>query len=140
MVIKINTFKDRLRSQLLLRGMKYGSTNLAREFNLRWQGKPITTNAARKWLYGQAVPRSEKIQVLAKMLGTSSDWLLGGGDVNITDLETQKIHTSLKSNLLEKQLLVSLLNDWSLLNQANKQLICAISDFLVKHQNYSRHQ
>ena len=74
----LNSFAKRLQSQLLLRGKPISPTLLAREFNLRWRGSPVSTNAARKWLYGPTLPKMEKIQVLAKILGTSAEWLRWG--------------------------------------------------------------
>ena len=130
----LSTFSDRIKSQLKIRGMKYGPTRLAREFNLRWPGAPITTNAARKWLYGQSTPRLEKIQVLAKMLDTSPDWLRWGENNNTYYSKLSNKYPSYGADLSDKQLLESLLNDWSLLNKSNKQVVCVLVDFLLRHQ------
>jgi transcriptional regulator with XRE-family HTH domain len=52
---------------------------LAREFNLRFPGKPITVHAARKWLQGGAIPTQEKVRALAEWLHVPVDWLRFGG-------------------------------------------------------------
>ena len=59
-------------------------TRLAREFNIRFEGRPITVHAARKWLVGEAIPTQEKLRMLAQWLGVPAEWLRFGG----TDAET----------------------------------------------------
>jgi hypothetical protein len=120
-----NSFAERLQSQLLLRGKPISPTSLARDFNLRWQGAPISTNAARKWLYGPTLPKMEKIQVLAKMLGTSAEWLRWGESSDTKENET---------GYLNKQLAEAVLHDWYLLNNTNKQLISALLNLMLKQQ------
>ncbi len=135
MTQELDSFAERLQSQLQLRGKPISPTQLAREFNLRWRGSPVSTNAARKWLYGPTLPKMEKIQVLAKMLGTSAEWLRWGqsSDLAKTEIALQKIH--IDASCVDKQLAASVLHDWSLLTHANKQLVLAILDFLLKQQN-----
>jgi hypothetical protein len=55
-------------------------TQLAREFNVRFSGHPITVHAARKWLVGEAIPTQEKLRTLATWLGVATEWLRFGGD------------------------------------------------------------
>lgn len=54
-------------------------TRLAREFNIRFEGRPITVHAARKWLVGEAIPTQEKLRMLAQWLGVPAEWLRFGG-------------------------------------------------------------
>lgn len=57
-------------------------TRLAREFNIRFDGRPITVHAARKWLVGEAIPTQEKLRMIAQWLGVPAEWLrFGGADV-----------------------------------------------------------
>jgi transcriptional regulator with XRE-family HTH domain len=76
-------FSERL--QQALRNADYSPdspTQLAREFNIRFEGRPITVHAARKWLVGEAIPTQEKLRALAKWLGVPAEWLrFGGSDV-----------------------------------------------------------
>lgn len=51
---------------------------LAREFNQRYEGKPISVHAARKWLIGDAIPTHDKLVTLARWLRVSPEWLLFG--------------------------------------------------------------
>ena len=53
-------------------------TQLAREFNLRFGGHPVTVHAARKWLQGESIPTQEKLRALADWLDVSASWLRFG--------------------------------------------------------------
>lgn len=73
-------FSNRL--QQALRNAAYSPdspTQLAREFNVRFAGRPITVHAARKWLVGEAIPTQEKLRTLAQFLGVAAEWLRFGG-------------------------------------------------------------
>lgn len=73
-------FSERL--QQALRNAEYSPdspTQLAREFNVRFEGRPITVHAARKWLVGEAIPTQEKLRTLAQWLGVPAEWLRFGG-------------------------------------------------------------
>ncbi|RJG07521.1 hypothetical protein D3870_17330 [Noviherbaspirillum cavernae] len=73
-------FSERL--QQALRNADYSPdspTQLAREFNVRFEGRPITVHAARKWLVGEAIPTQEKLRALAQWLAVPAEWLRFGG-------------------------------------------------------------
>lgn len=59
-------------------------TRLAREFNIRFDGRPITVHAARKWLVGEAIPTQEKLRMIAQWLGVPAEWLRFGGAETVT--------------------------------------------------------
>lgn len=46
---------------------------LERQFNLRYQGEPVTYHGVRRWLQGETLPTVDKLQVLAGWLGLSVD-------------------------------------------------------------------
>jgi transcriptional regulator with XRE-family HTH domain len=74
-------FSERL--QTALKNAHYSPdspTRLAREFNVRFEGRPITVHAARKWLVGEAIPTQEKLRMIAQWLGVPADWLRFGGE------------------------------------------------------------
>jgi transcriptional regulator with XRE-family HTH domain len=74
-------FSERL--QQALKNADYSPsspTQLAREFNIRFDGHPVTVHAARKWLLGQAIPTQEKLRALAQWLGVSAEWLRYDGN------------------------------------------------------------
>lgn len=54
------------------------ATGVAREFNLRYEGAPVTAQATRKWLEGGALPSQDKIRALALWLDVSPHWLRFG--------------------------------------------------------------
>ena len=62
-------------------------TRLAREFNIRFDGRPITVHAARKWLVGEAIPTQEKLRMIAQWLGVPADWLRFGGAEQAASLD-----------------------------------------------------
>lgn len=81
-------FSERL--QQALRNADYSPdspTQLAREFNIRFDGRPITVHAARKWLVGEAIPTQEKLRALAQWLGVPAEWLRFGGEASHSGLE-----------------------------------------------------
>ncbi len=51
---------------------------MAREFNRRYPGVPVTIHAARKWLLGEAIPTQARLRVLARWFGVSTEWLRFG--------------------------------------------------------------
>ena len=66
------------RLKIALQAAQYSDnspTQLAREFNLRFAGRPISLHAARKWLRGEAIPTQEKLRILARWLGVTAEWL-----------------------------------------------------------------
>src|SRR5262245_32214295 len=75
------SFSNRL--QQTLKNSDYAPdspTQLAREFNLRFGGRPISVHAARKWLVGEAIPTQEKLRALAQWFGVSTEWLRFGAN------------------------------------------------------------
>jgi len=53
-------------------------TRIAREFNLRYHGDPVSTQAVRKWLSGNALPSQDKIRALGLWLDVTAHWLRFG--------------------------------------------------------------
>jgi transcriptional regulator with XRE-family HTH domain len=73
-------FKDRLEKALSDAGVDARPTKFAREFNLRAGGLVVTVPGVRKWLLGDAFPTQEKLNILAKWLAVSPQWLRFGDD------------------------------------------------------------
>lgn len=72
-------FSRRLKEALLRAGEVCDSpAALARAFNRRYPGKPVSDYAARKWLQGEAIPGQDKLRVLAQWLKVTNDWLRFG--------------------------------------------------------------
>ena len=71
-------FSRRLKEALRRARADTSPTRLAREFNLRHHGKPVTAQTARKWLYGKALPTQDKLRSLCQWLEVSPQWLRYG--------------------------------------------------------------
>jgi transcriptional regulator with XRE-family HTH domain len=72
-------FSKRLRDGLKrTQGSVRGAASIAREFNLRYEGTPVTAPAVRKWLAGKALPSQDKVRALARWLEVSPHWLRFG--------------------------------------------------------------
>jgi transcriptional regulator with XRE-family HTH domain len=74
-------FSQRLRHALEQAGYSSSPSAFVREYNLRADGAVVSVHAARKWLLGESIPTQEKLQILARWLGVSVDWLRFGGAV-----------------------------------------------------------
>lgn len=61
-------FAERLRAAIEKAGYRAEAAVLEREFNQRYFGKGVTLHGVNKWLKGQAIPRLDKIETLAKWL------------------------------------------------------------------------
>lgn len=61
-------FSKRLRQAMQAAGYAASPTVLEHEFNLRWWGRSISTQAAWSWLNSKAIPAQDKMQVLAEWL------------------------------------------------------------------------
>lgn len=84
-MVKISNEREQFsqRLQKMLRQTHHSPdspTELAREFNIRFSGPPITVHAARKWLVGEAIPTQDKMRTLAEWLVVPADWLRFGND------------------------------------------------------------
>jgi transcriptional regulator with XRE-family HTH domain len=74
-------FSERLRQALSNASYSPRSaTELAREFNQRFKGQPVTVHAARKWLHGESIPTQDKLRALASWLDVPADWLRFGNE------------------------------------------------------------
>jgi hypothetical protein len=126
-------FSKRLSQALVLSGRSLSATKLANEFNLRWRGSPITTNAARKWILGEAIPTLDKIEVLSNLLGTNSQWLRWGekNPNQINPIERIGAGHQIAS---EPNLEKSIIQDFRLLNKANQRVIFNLIEIMLHEQ------
>ncbi|MDR0563568.1 MAG: hypothetical protein LBG78_01350 [Azoarcus sp.] len=61
-------FSIRLKRALQDAGVPARPVVLEREFNTRYWGRPVTVQAVRRWLCGEAIPAQDKLQVLSEWL------------------------------------------------------------------------
>lgn len=93
-------FSSRLKEALKAAGDRADSpTALARAFNRRYPGQPVSVYAVRKWFYGEAIPGQDKLRVLAEWLGRSSEWLRFGG-TNAAERPRELVATTLDYELM----------------------------------------
>ncbi|KAF1043242.1 hypothetical protein [Xylophilus sp.] len=131
-------FAQRLRETLLRRGKSVSPTQLEREFNLRYPGKPVTSHAVRKWLLGQSLPMQDKLHVLARWLDVDEDWLRWGQAATAGAPPPAQAALSLSNwNGSSPQEDASLLQDWRLLELRHRRVVRAVIETLLLHQQDS---
>lgn len=73
------SFGRRLRDTVKrVQASAHGPAAIAREFNLRYEGTPVSVQAVRKWISGKALPSQDKLRALALWLDVSPHWLRYG--------------------------------------------------------------
>lgn len=116
-----------LRLQQTLRNAHHSPdspTELARDFNIRFSGQPITVHAARKWLVGEAIPTQDKLRTLAQWLGVPVEWLRFGGDERRA--EQRNATGDFKTDDLK------IMADFQLLNEHDQQIVREFIRILVR--------
>ena len=87
-------FSKRLREALKRTQVAGGAAAVAREFNLRYEGRPVTAQAVGKWLAGRALPSQDKIRALSLWLEVPPHWLrFGDGDGKLAPVLRQTAAT-----------------------------------------------
>jgi hypothetical protein len=99
-------------------------TELAREFNIRFAGPPITVHAARKWLVGDAIPTQDKMRALAQWLAVPADWLRFGNDAARPEVPTAVSGASPVD--------MKLIADLKLLDEPHRQIVREFVRILVR--------
>jgi transcriptional regulator with XRE-family HTH domain len=61
-------FSARLKRALQDAGVSLRPVAVERAFNMRYWGHPVTVQAVRRWLRGEAIPAQDKLQVLSEWL------------------------------------------------------------------------
>jgi len=97
-----------------------GPSHIAREFNLRYQGNPVTTQAVRKWLGGLALPSQDKMRVLAEWLDVAPQWLRFGEGVRDERNVTRQESTAYRADY------PTLLRKFDLLNDPHRKMVFEI--------------
>ncbi|HEU4991630.1 MAG TPA: hypothetical protein VFT52_03965 [Luteimonas sp.] len=72
-------FSARLRAALRDARIEASPAVLEKRFNSRYAGAPVTTQAISGWLNGKAIPRQDKLRVLAALVGVDAYVLQYGG-------------------------------------------------------------
>ena len=72
-------FATRLRNALAAAGIERSAAVVEKRFNARYNGQPVTAQAVSMWLNGRAIPRQDKMRVLAAIVGLNPHELQYGG-------------------------------------------------------------
>ncbi len=131
---EVQAFSLRLQTLLRNQGKPTSPTALARDFNLRWRGAPVTVNATRKWLLGQAMPTMDKLAVLANLLNTSSDWLRWGVPAVEEPVNLSHEHSLSRSQRRLHEAKASFAQDFQLLSATHQKLVSAVIEVLLNEQ------
>jgi len=122
-------FSHRLKAAL--RAAKYfadSPTQLAREFNVRSPGRPISSHAARKWLRGEAIPTQEKLRILARWLGVTTEWLRYDANEPKKDVNQTAKMSAASSNL-------QLIEDFHQLDDESREIAREVIRLLIRIDN-----
>ncbi len=103
-----------------------GPTELAREFNRRYPGTPVTLHAARKWLQGEAIPAQARMRVLAHWFGVSTEWLRFGEGAPVAAVPEEPGADDLVRQNLDFQLAREVATLSPPLREAVRQLVRAL--------------
>lgn len=116
-------FSDRLKRSLRAAKCPTGASDFAQQFNLRADGASVSVYAVRKWLNGEAIPTQDKMHIIARWVGVSSQWLRYGeqdgaaGDAGSLDLRDLR-----------------LINDIRLLDETERKVIEQMTAVLLRRQ------
>ncbi len=103
-------------------------THVASEFNQRYLGKPVTAQAVRKWLNGEAIPAGDKIRTLAKWLKASPHWLhYGEGEKNTGVFKVEE-----ERSVYGEDAVATLPEDFQRLTPRHKVMVCEIVRALLR--------
>jgi transcriptional regulator with XRE-family HTH domain len=103
-------------------------TRIARDFNLRYDGHPITAQAVRKWLDGKALPSQDKVRALALWLDVTPQWLTFGDAGERKDGHAAAKQDS-ASYLIES---AALIRKFDLLNDGHKKIVTEVIRALLR--------
>jgi hypothetical protein len=78
-------FSARLRSALKDARIEASPAVLEKRFNSRYTGAAVTSQAISGWLTGKAIPRQDKLRVLAALVGVDAHVLQYGGRSRISE-------------------------------------------------------
>jgi hypothetical protein len=104
-------------------------TRIAREFNLRYHGDPVSTQAVRKWLSGKALPAQDKVRALGLWLDVSAHWLRFGEGERRDERPGSGARQEPSAYRLDH---ASIARKFDLLNDAHKRVVLEIVHALLR--------
>lgn len=122
-------FSARLADALAEANISLTITHMVAEYNLRAGNETVTVHAARKWLRGEAIPKQDKIHILANWLGVTTSWLRFGLDKR---MRVQRNGRDIAPTSSED---LSLLRDFNRLSENERGIVFELIDALNRAQN-----
>ena len=118
-------FAKRLEQALKAKAIRNSPTVLANLFNSEFDGRSVTPHTARNWLLGKSIPTQEKLVLLAKILGTSSEQLRYGRNSEKTLMISNQDGTETELTVSQQQFV----KDYLQLSVSKQKLL---SDLVVE--------
>ena len=114
-------FSERLKEALTQANHPISPTFIAKQFNARYSGEPISVQSANNWLLAKAIPNQDKLSILSLWLNVSNQWLRFGDNDTKTGINTLNTDTlSVKD--------YELLLKFNALSEAQKKLILSLME------------
>jgi len=121
-------FATRLEQAMNSKAIKISPTVLANLFNSKFDGRSITPHTARNWLLGKSLPTQDKLVLLAKILGTSSEHLRygrhsektfvisesDGSETELTNAQQQFLRRYLKLKQVQQEIVNSTVAEFTI--------------------------
>lgn len=96
-------FASRLEQALKAKAIRNSPTVLANLFNSEFDGRSVTPHTARNWLLGKSIPTQEKLVLLARILGMSSEQLRYGRNSEKTLMISNQDGTETELSISQQQ-------------------------------------
>jgi transcriptional regulator with XRE-family HTH domain len=124
-----SAFAKRLRESLRKAHVDAGSsTRVAREFNLRYAGDPVSSQAVRKWLAGDSLPSQDKLRTLAMWLDVPAPWLRFGEP----ERRDTPAHAARQDSAAYKAQVAWSAKKFDALNDAHKRMVVEVVHALLR--------
>ena len=120
-------FSARLKESKLTAGYEFRPVVLEREFNQRYWGNPVSVQAVRRWINGEAIPAQDRLQVLAEWLNVDPHWLRFGEKLS-GSVQKQRKRSDVKMTPQERETVEVFMS----LTQEKRKIISEIIYALAK--------
>ena len=121
-------FSERLKQAMTNNRYELRPVVLEREFNRRYWGPPVSFQAARRWLLGEAIPTQDRLQVLAEWLDVDPHWLRFGEKLT-GSVKQQRKRWDAKMTHEERKVIEAFMN----LSAEKRKIVGEIIQALSKH-------
>ena len=112
---------------MLTSGYEFRPVVLEREFNQRYWGNPVSVQAVRRWINGEAIPAQDRLQVLAEWLNVDPHWLRFGEKLS-GSVQKQRKRSDVKMTPQERETVEVFMS----LTQEKRKIISEIIYALAK--------